>query len=174
MRSEACETNIIIYELVRSAHIPDDIDVDIKLAYMIMMNNDKMVHFLCQYLFSERFTGHIELHFIYELLWRASLLHYAHAFNMMILMMMIQLDWTGIWYWMAQHFGALRSFHSIGYSLRDFSRSLSSSHNTISWHFTMVPNKKPMSTFDTRTRISFLQSLVSGREREFIHSISYF
>ena len=92
MRSEACETNIIIYELVRSAHIPDDIDVDIKLAYMIMMNNDKMVHFLCQYLFSERFTGHIELHFIYELLWRASLLHYAHAFNMMMMMMMIQFE----------------------------------------------------------------------------------
>ena len=31
-------------------------------------NDDKMVHFLCQFLFSERFTGHIELHFIYELL----------------------------------------------------------------------------------------------------------
>ena len=35
---------------------------------MNVLNNDKMVHFLCQFLFSERFTGHIELHFIYELL----------------------------------------------------------------------------------------------------------
>ena len=45
-----------------------DVNVDVNFAYMNILNNDKVVHFLCQFLFSERFTGHIELHFIYELL----------------------------------------------------------------------------------------------------------
>ena len=59
---------------------------------MNIFNNDKVVHFLCQFLFSERFTGHIELHFIYELLWKELRYYIMLMHSTVMMMMMIQFE----------------------------------------------------------------------------------